>query len=196
MAEQWNGNGVNEGSLLLPQPVGDINGSHVFSTPGSGFVRLPSVRGSSGSIAQMDFSQHHAVNIAPSSLYGSQRRDPSPFTRRSADGVLYSSGALDAHRTQSSLQQPYLTATQSSFQQATVAEFPEIPRKIVSTEFLSDRAREILRLSGQELDSPNIESKMWSSLNDSHRISGVAGNQSLNGSHQFRSFNHSSFNGN
>jgi len=82
---------------------------------------------------------------------------------------------------------------QSLFSSARPSTHQPIPRQTVVTDFLSDKAREILRQSGQDLGPSGAENKMWSSLNASRRMdmsASIDPGQSL-----YQSHNHSGSNG-
>eukprot|EP00802_Teleaulax_amphioxeia_P006204 Tamp_06208.p1 GENE.Tamp_06208~~Tamp_06208.p1 ORF type:complete len:612 (+),score=113.45 Tamp_06208:105-1838(+) len=137
------------------------------------------------------FSQADREHMATvNKLYGSQSQAPPVNIRHSVDGSLElvgrlysSSGPPEGHRPPSSLQQSlFMSANQS---------MNSIPRQTVCTDFLSDRAREILQQSGQDLSSAGDDKRMWSSLYNSKSPALEASNQSLS-----RSFNNSrDFNG-
>ena len=83
---------------------------------------------------------------------------------------------------------------QSLFSSARPSTQQAIPRQTIVTEFLSDKAREILRQSGQDLGSSGAEDKLWSSLNASRRMDisssmdfghSVHKSQNLNGSNGY-----------
>ena len=77
----------------------------------------------------------------------------------------------------------FLSAQQST-QAQVVGASTAIPQKTVVMDFLSDKAREILRQTGQEPGDPGIEHRLWSSLNESQLRQNPSGSQGLNRSLQ------------
>ena len=81
-------------------------------------------------------------------------------------------------------QNALFSSAQQSTQAQVVVASTAIPQKTVVMDFLSDKAREILRQTGQEPGDPGIEHRLWSSLNESQLRQNPGGSQGLDRSLQ------------
>ena len=127
--------------------------------------------------------------ITANRLYGSHNAErPLVNIRQTADGSVEVVGRIYGTESHPGAGHSNLSAPgHQSFVSSTrhsptpfLAGSEPVVKSIVSTEFLSEKAREILRQSGGE--APDVENKMWSSFNNS-QVSGHPNlNRSLNNS--------------